>query len=73
MAAAVWRVEFDRAATRDLRNLGLEAERRVLRYLRERIAGAEGPAPTGSRADRRPQRTVAVSRRRLPDRGGDRG
>ena len=47
MATAVWRVEFDRAAARDLRKLGLDAERRVLRYLRERIAGAEDPRRLG--------------------------
>jgi hypothetical protein len=34
MAAPVWRVEFDRAAVRDLRKLGADAEGRVLRYLR---------------------------------------
>jgi mRNA-degrading endonuclease RelE of RelBE toxin-antitoxin system len=38
MTAPVWRVEFDRAAVRDLRKLGSEAERLILRYLRERIA-----------------------------------
>jgi mRNA interferase RelE/StbE len=42
MTAPVWRVEFHPAAVRDLRKLGQEAERRVLRYLRERIAGSEG-------------------------------
>jgi len=47
MAAPAWRVEFDRAASRDLRKLGVEAERRVLRYLRERIAGAEDPRRFG--------------------------
>jgi hypothetical protein len=36
----VWRVEFDRAAARDLRKLGIDAERRVLSYLRTRIAGS---------------------------------
>jgi hypothetical protein len=40
MAAAVWRIEFDRAAARELRMLGIEAERRVLAYLRTRIAGS---------------------------------
>jgi mRNA interferase RelE/StbE len=47
MAAAAWRVEFDRAAVRDLRKLGVEAERRVLRYLRERIAGGGDPRRFG--------------------------
>jgi hypothetical protein len=40
MTAPVWRVEFDRAAVRDLRKLGLDGERRILRYLRERISGS---------------------------------
>jgi mRNA interferase RelE/StbE len=47
MAAPVWRVEFDRAAARDLRKLGTDAESRVLRYLRERIAGTEDPRRLG--------------------------
>ena len=47
MAAAVWRVEFDRATVRDLRKLGADAEVRVLRYLRERIAGSDNPRRLG--------------------------
>ena len=46
-AARLWRVEFDRAAARDLRKLGMDAERRVLRYLRERIAGSDDPRRLG--------------------------
>ena len=47
MAASVWRVEFDRAASRDLKKLGTEAERRVLAYLRTRIAGSADPRRLG--------------------------
>ena len=47
MAAPAWQVEFDRAAARDLRKLGLDAERRVLGYLRERIAGSDDPRRFG--------------------------
>jgi mRNA interferase RelE/StbE len=47
MAAAVWRVEFDRAAARELRKLGVEAERRVLAYLRTRIASSADPRRLG--------------------------
>lgn len=47
MAAAVWRVEFDRAAARELRKLGLDAERRVLKFLRERIVGSDDPRRLG--------------------------
>lgn len=47
MAKPVWRVEFDRAADRDLRKLGAEAERAITRYLRERIATAADPRRFG--------------------------
>ena len=47
MTPPVWRVEFHRAAVRDLRKLGADGERRVLRYLRERIAGSEDPRRFG--------------------------
>lgn len=47
MAASGWRVEIDRAAARDLRKLGVDAERRVLRYLRERIVGSDNPRSFG--------------------------
>jgi mRNA interferase RelE/StbE len=43
----IWRVEFDRAAARDLRKLGAVAERAILRYLRQRIASAEDPRRFG--------------------------
>jgi mRNA interferase RelE/StbE len=42
-----WRVESDRTAARDLRKLGVEAERLILRYLRERIAGSNNPRRFG--------------------------
>ena len=47
MIARVWRVEFHSGAIRDLRKLGTDAERRLLRYLRERIAGDEDPRRPG--------------------------
>jgi mRNA interferase RelE/StbE len=47
MATPVWRVEFDRAAARELRKLGVEAERRVLAYLRTRVAGNSDPRRLG--------------------------
>jgi mRNA interferase RelE/StbE len=43
----IWRVEFDRDAARDLRKLGAEAERAILRYLRQRIATSEDPRRFG--------------------------
>ena len=45
--SAVWRVEFDRDAARDLKKLGADAQRTVLRYLRERIATADDPRRFG--------------------------
>jgi mRNA interferase RelE/StbE len=47
MTAPVWRVELHQAAIRDLRTLGADGERRILRYLRERIAGSEDPRRFG--------------------------
>ena len=46
-AASLWRVEFDRVAARDLRKLGTEANRLILKYLRERIATADDPRRFG--------------------------
>ncbi len=40
----VWRVEFDRDAARDLRKLDTQAQRHILRYLRDRIATEEDHA-----------------------------
>jgi mRNA interferase RelE/StbE len=43
----VWRIEFDRDAARDLRKLDVQAQRRILRFLRERIATEEDPRRFG--------------------------
>jgi mRNA interferase RelE/StbE len=43
----VWRVEFDGDAARDLRKLGAEPQRLILRYLRQRIATVENPRRFG--------------------------
>ena len=45
-----WRVEFHPAAVRDLRKLGVDGERRVLRYMRERIVCSEDPRRFGDAA-----------------------
>ena len=42
-----WRVEFDKDAARDLRKLGHDAQRQILRYLRQRIATTEDPRRFG--------------------------
>ncbi len=43
----VWRIEFDNDAARDLRKLGAEPQRLILRYLRQRIATTEDPRRFG--------------------------
>ena len=47
MATAIWRVEFDPDAARELRKLGKPAQVEILRYLRTRIATAEDPRRFG--------------------------
>lgn len=42
-----WRIEFERAAERELERLPLQVTRRVLRFLRERIAPLEDPRLVG--------------------------
>ena len=42
-----WHVEFDRSAAGDLRKLRHEGQRRVLTYLRKRIAAVEDPRRFG--------------------------
>ena len=46
-AQRIWRIEFDRDAARDLRKLGAEARRSILRFLRERIATSDDPRRFG--------------------------
>ena len=46
-AARIWRVEINPDAARDLRKLGANAERPILRYLRQRIATADDPRRFG--------------------------
>lgn len=43
----MWTVEFDDRARRELRKLGPETQQQILRYLRERIAGAKDPRQFG--------------------------
>jgi mRNA interferase RelE/StbE len=45
--SVVWTVSFDAAAAKELRSLGTAEQRRVLRYLRERIATSEDPRRFG--------------------------
>lgn len=43
----VWKIEFDSAALKDLKRLDQTAQRRIVRYLRERIAIEENPRRLG--------------------------
>lgn len=43
----IWAYRFDERALKDLRKLGPEAQRGILAYLDERIAGAEDPRSFG--------------------------
>ena len=43
----VWTIEFDDAAAKELRTLDHQAQRQILRYLRERIATDEDPRRFG--------------------------
>ena len=42
-----WRVEFDDRARKELRKLDRQAQREILRYLRDRIATEEDPRRFG--------------------------
>ena len=44
---AAWRVEFDDAAAKELRKLDRQAQKDILRYLRQRIATPEDPRRFG--------------------------
>lgn len=46
-ARGSWTVEFDDRARRELRKLSAEAQQKILRYLRERIAAADNPRSFG--------------------------
>ena len=42
-----WRIEFERAAARELDKLGAQEAQRILRFLRERIATSDDPRSLG--------------------------
>ncbi|KPH10213.1 type II toxin-antitoxin system RelE/ParE family toxin [Rhizobium acidisoli] len=43
----VWRIEFHRAAERELEKLGHETARRILRFLNDRVARLDDPRSIG--------------------------
>ena len=42
-----WRIEFERGAARELEKLGPQSERRILRFLRDRVAALDDPRSMG--------------------------
>ena len=47
-----WTVEFDDSAAKELRKLDKQAQKEILRYLRERIASDEDPRRFGKSLSR---------------------
>lgn len=45
--ASLWSVEFDDRALRELRKLDSQVQRRILKYLKERVATTEDPRRIG--------------------------
>jgi mRNA interferase RelE/StbE len=43
----VWTIEFERAALRDLDKLGSEPAKRILRFLKDRLAPLDDPRSIG--------------------------
>jgi len=48
MAENEWRVEFDATAAKELRKLSEPDRRRILRFLRDRIASSDDPRQLGA-------------------------
>jgi len=44
----VWRIEFEAAATKELAKLDKQAARRIIAFLRERVAPTENPRTLGA-------------------------
>ncbi len=42
-----WKIEFDSEVEKDLKKLGREAQKRILEYLKERIAKSNNPRDFG--------------------------
>jgi mRNA interferase RelE/StbE len=42
-----WRIEFERAAARELEKLGPQSAERILRFLRDRVAPLDDPRSIG--------------------------
>jgi mRNA interferase RelE/StbE len=46
--ASGWRIELDTRAAKELRNLDRQHQRRIVRFLRERVAIADDPRSLGT-------------------------
>ena len=42
-----WRIEFSPSADKALRKLGIDTQKRIVRFLRERVANTDNPRNTG--------------------------
>ena len=42
-----WRIEFSPSADKTLRKLGIDTQKRIVRFLRERVANTDNPRGTG--------------------------
>lgn len=43
----MWKIEWDDAARKELRHLGHAEQKKILKYLRDRVAAAEDPRQMG--------------------------
>lgn len=43
-----WKIEIDERALKELKKLGQEAQRQIIKYLRERVAKTENPRTSGN-------------------------
>lgn len=48
MAFPIWSIEFEKDAEKDLRKLDKTAQKRIVKFLRERIAVLENPRSIGA-------------------------
>lgn len=45
---ADWRIEFDAAAAKELKKLGNQDQKRILKFLRDRVAAGDDPRRLGT-------------------------
>jgi mRNA interferase RelE/StbE len=47
LTSAIWQIEFDGEAEKDLRNLDKTVQRRIVKFLRQRVAMLDDPRSIG--------------------------